>query len=110
MLKATHRAKDLVSTDPLPSAAKSEQERKPLRLILIVKEALKLLRASLPTTIEMRQEIDLSGGNDLVLADPTQIHQVLMNLATNAAHAMRENGGVLRVGSFPCAFRLSGRW
>jgi PAS domain S-box-containing protein len=96
VLRATHRAKDLVK-QILTFSRKTEQERKPLQTTPIVKEAIKLLRASLPTTIEIRQEIELSGGNDLALADPTQIHQVLMNLATNAAHAMREKGGVLRV-------------
>ena len=62
---------------------------------LIVKEALKLLRASLPTTIEIRQEIDPDCGT--ILADPTQIHQVVMNLCTNAYHAMRENRGIMDV-------------
>ncbi|MCP4694510.1 MAG: hybrid sensor histidine kinase/response regulator, partial [Desulfobacterales bacterium] len=72
----------------------SEQDLKPIQLRLIVKEALKLLRASLPSTIEIQSDIhsDFS-----VLADATQIHQVLMNLCTNAAHAMRTRGGVLDV-------------
>ncbi len=96
VLKATHRARDLVK-QILTISRKTDQERKPLQVTPIVKETIKLLRASLPTVIEIRQRIDLSEGDDLVLADPTQIHQVLMNLATNAAHAMRENGGVLRM-------------
>ena len=54
-----------------------------------------MLRSSLPATIEIRRSIDTN--RDLVLADPTQIHQVIMNLCTNAAHAMRENGGILGV-------------
>ena len=62
---------------------------------LIIKEALKLLKASLPSTIEIRQQISTKRGT--VLANPTQIHQVLMNLCTNAHHAMREMGGVLTV-------------
>jgi CheY-like chemotaxis protein len=61
---------------------------------LIIKEALKLLRASLPSTIEIKQTITTNGA---IMADPTQMHQVLMNLATNAAHAMREQGGTLEV-------------
>jgi CheY-like chemotaxis protein len=61
-----------------------------------VKESLKLLRASLPATIEIRQDIGTEEA--IVLADPTQIHQIIMNLCTNAAHAMRENGGILEVG------------
>jgi len=54
-----------------------------------------MLRASLPTTIEIRQNIEVDEGT--IEADPTQIHQVLMNLCTNAAHAMSEKGGVLEV-------------
>jgi CheY-like chemotaxis protein len=61
---------------------------------LIVKEVLSLLRSTLPTTIEIREDAAPAG---LVLGDPTQIHQVIMNLCTNAYHAMRENGGVLEV-------------
>ncbi len=60
-----------------------------------MKEALKLLRPSLPTTIEIRHEIALSPEEGVIFADPTEIHQVLMNLCTNAAHAMRARGGVL---------------
>jgi CheY-like chemotaxis protein len=70
----------------------SEHEKKPLRIDLVVKEALKLLRATLPMTIEIRQDLQSSR---TVLADPTQIHQVVMNLCTNAGHAMGEHGGVL---------------
>jgi CheY-like chemotaxis protein len=61
---------------------------------LIVKEVLKLMRASLPATIELRQEISDRGA---ILGDPTQIHQVLMNLCTNAYQAMRDGGGLLEV-------------
>lgn len=61
---------------------------------LIIKEVLKLLKASLPSTIEIQQDIQ---SDSLVFGDPTQLHQVLMNLCTNAAHAMQEKGGVLRV-------------
>jgi CheY-like chemotaxis protein len=70
------------------------QERKPIQVNLIVEEALKLLRSSLPATIEIHRNIQSDG---LVLADPTQIHQILMNLCTNADHAMREKGGTLEV-------------
>jgi len=66
----------------------------------IIKEALKLMRASLPTTIEIRPDISAQCG--VVLADPSQIHQVLMNLCTNAYHAMRDTGGVLTVALKPC--------
>ena len=94
VIKAANRAKDLVK-QILIFSRQVEQERKPMLIHLIVKEALKLLRASLPTTIEIRQNIDTKCG--FVLADPTQIHQVIMNLCTNAYHAMRESGGVLEV-------------
>ena len=61
----------------------------------VVDEALKLLRATLPAPI--RIESRLSHEAPAVFADPTQVHQVVMNLGTNAAHAMRERGGVLMI-------------
>ena len=94
VLKAGNRARDLVR-QILTFSRQSEHVRKPLGISLIVKEALKLLRASLPTTIEIRQDIQAESA--MVHADPTQIHQVLMNLCTNASYAMREKGGVLKV-------------
>ena len=93
VLKASRRARDLVQ-QILAFSRQSEQQRHPVSVGLIVKEALKLLRASLPSTIEVSQNIK---SPSTVLADPTQIHQVLMNLCSNSAHAMREKGGVLRV-------------
>lgn len=94
VLKAGNRARDLVK-QILAFSRQTEQERRPLQVSLVVKEALKLLRASLPTTIEIRQSIDDRPA--IVFADPTQIHQVLMNLCTNAAYAMRGTDGVLDV-------------
>jgi signal transduction histidine kinase/ActR/RegA family two-component response regulator len=88
------RAKDLVQ-QILAFSRQSEEEKKPLRISTIIKEALKLLRASLPTTIEIRQNLESESG--AVLANPTQIHQVLINLCTNSAQAMQEKGGVLEV-------------
>ncbi|HYA15652.1 MAG TPA: PAS domain S-box protein [Syntrophales bacterium] len=96
VLKAGSRAKDLVS-QILTFSRQTEQERKPVQMAPIVNEALKLLRSSLPSTIKICQEIALTPEECIVLADPTQIHQVLMNLCTNAAHAMRDRGGVLTV-------------
>jgi len=93
-LKASHRAKDLIK-QILALSRKSEQEQKPIQTHLVIKEALKLLRASLPSTIEISQ--DVSTDSDTILGDPTQIHQVLMNLCTNAHHAMGDKGGVLKV-------------
>jgi PAS domain S-box-containing protein len=93
-MKSAHRAKDLVQ-QILSFSRQGKQERKPLDIGPITKEVLKLLRASLPATIEIRQEIEKGLGT--IKADPTQIHQVLMNLCTNAGHAMGDHGGVLEV-------------
>ncbi len=90
---AGERAKDLVKQILLFSR-QSEFERKPVLVKLVAKEALKFLRASLPTTIQISQSIR---SESLVMADPTQMHQVLLNLCTNAEHAMQEKGGVLEV-------------
>jgi PAS domain S-box-containing protein len=94
VLKAANRARELVS-QILTLARQSEQQLKPLRLGPVVKEALRFLRASLPSTIEIREDIRTS--SDTVLSDPTRIHQILLNLCTNAAHSMREKGGILDV-------------
>lgn len=93
VLAAANRAKDLVQ-QILAFSRKTEQQKQPLQVSLIIKEALKMLRSSLPATIEIRQNINANGA---VLADPTQIHQVIMNLCTNAYYAMRETGGILAV-------------
>jgi PAS domain S-box-containing protein len=95
VLAATRRAKDLVR-QILTFSRHGEQEQKPVALPAIVREAMRLLRASLPATIEIRQRIDPGCGS--VLADPTQMHQVLMNLCANAEYAMRDRGGLLEVG------------
>jgi len=94
ILKASDRAKELVH-QILSFSRQHDQERKPVQMHLIIKEALKLLKASLPSTIDIRQQV--STKRSTVLANPTQIHQVLMNLCTNAHHAMRDTGGVLTV-------------
>lgn len=94
VLSAGHRAKDLVK-QILAFSRKSEQDKNVISLTPIVKEALKLLRASLPTTIEIKQNIE--SNLDAIFADPTQMHQVVMNLCTNAADAMRDTGGILTV-------------
>ncbi len=94
LLKACGRAKDLVQ-QILTFSRQREQEKKPVAVTPIVKEAMKLIRSSLPSTVEIRQSY--TNRYDTVLADPTQIHQVLMNLCTNAVHAMRKREGVLDV-------------
>lgn len=91
---AATRAKELVR-HILTFSRQTEQEFTPVDIQPIIKETLKLLRASLPSTIEIKQRIDMNCG--LVLADPVQIHQVIMNLCTNAFHAMRGKGGTLGV-------------
>ncbi|MDD3814170.1 MAG: PAS domain S-box protein [Desulfocapsaceae bacterium] len=91
---AAERAKDLVQ-QILAFSRQAPQEKKPFQPHLVVKEALKLLHASLPSTIEICEEISSDCG--AIHADPTQIHQIIMNLCTNAYHAMRESGGVLTV-------------
>ena len=94
VLSATNRAKDLV-TQILAFSRQSSQEYRPLRIQPLIKEALKLLRASIPSTIEIAHHIDSACG--ATLGDPTQIHQVIMNLCTNAFHAMQETGGKLEI-------------
>jgi PAS domain S-box-containing protein len=93
VMKAGNRAKDLVK-QILAFSRQVEQERQPVPVGLLVKEAMKMLRASIPSTIEIRSKVS---GEAVVYSDPTMIHQVLMNLCTNASHAMREHGGVLEV-------------
>lgn len=79
----------------LTFSRKSTHEKQPLAVYSVVKEALKLLRASMPASIEIIKKID---SKTTIMADPTKIHQVLMNLCTNAYHAMFEKGGILAVG------------
>ena len=94
---AALRAKDLIQ-QILAFSRQAPQERTPMQPHLVIKEALKLLRASLPTTIEIQEQIAANCG--AILADPTQLHQIIMNLCTNAYHAMRESGGILGVRLF----------
>lgn len=94
VLQASERAKNLVA-QILAFSRKAEQEKKPLKIALIVQEALKLLRATIPTTIEIKQTI--MAPEALVLADPTQVHQIIINLCTNAAQAMRGKGDTIEI-------------
>jgi len=95
VLKASHRAKELVK-QILTFSRQSEQEVKPIHLIPLVKEVMKLLRGSILATTELLTTIEAE--RDIVKADPTQIHQIIMNLCTNALHAMKDKVGVLEVG------------
>ncbi|WP_051327212.1 hybrid sensor histidine kinase/response regulator [Desulfatibacillum aliphaticivorans] len=92
--KAGKRGSDLVR-QILAFSRQSEHEMIPIRLQKVIKEALKLSRSSIPSNIEILQDIQPDCG--LVKADPTQIHQIAMNLITNAYHAVEESGGIIKV-------------
>ncbi len=94
ILNASYRAKDLVY-QILTFSRRTEQEKRPVRIDSVIKEDLKMLRALIPSTIDICDHI--KPGTGTIQADPTQIHQVLMNLCTNAAHAMEEKGGRLEI-------------
>lgn len=94
IIKGALRAKDMISRI-LTYSRQAPQERQLFEPHLVLNEALKLLQASLPATIEVQTEIAADCGS--ILADPTQFHQIVMNLCTNSYRAMRESGGVLRV-------------
>ncbi len=98
VLKAARRAADLVS-QILTFSRRNARERQPLLLGPLIDEALKLLRGTLPTTVEIRKT--LAEDMPPVMADTAQMHQIIMNLCTNASHAMREHGGALEVGLRP---------
>ena len=95
ILKAAHRAKNLVQ-QILTFSRQSGQEREPIRVQYVIKEALKLLRATIPSTIEIEHHLEENCG--AISGDATQIHQVIMNLCTNAYQAMQESGGKLEIG------------
>jgi PAS domain S-box-containing protein len=94
VLKAANRAAELVG-QILTFSRQTEEERKPVQIQPVIKEALKLLKASMPANIAVRHEIDMK--DEYVLADPTQIHQIVMNLGTNAYHAMKKTGGIMEI-------------
>jgi len=105
VLRAGERAKDLVS-QILSFSRQRTQEFKPIKIAPVVQDAVTLLRASLPTTITIDVTIDRA---DMVVeADPGQIHQVLMNLCANAAHAMRDQGGLLEITLAPVRLGAGG--
>jgi len=91
---AGNRAKDLVK-QILAFSRQTIAEKVPLQPAPIVRETLKLLRSSLPTTIDIQEDIDKDPG--VIVIDPTQLHQILMNLCTNAYHAMEQKGGTLSI-------------
>lgn len=91
---AGKRAKELVR-QILTFARQADDHLKPVQVSLIVKEALRFLRSTIPTTIQIESDI---GSNSLIMGNPTQVHQIMINLCTNAAHAMEPEGGILAVG------------
>jgi len=111
ILQAGNRARDLVR-QILAFSRQTTNERTPVCLTTIVKECSKMLRAAIPTSIQI--ECDFETKEDFVLADTTQMYQVLMNLGTNAGYAMREKGGTLffrlskHMGALPNANALGG--
>ncbi len=94
VLKASQRAKDLIN-QILSFSREQEHEKQPVKISIIINEALKLLRPSLPSTIKIHSELERN--RDTVEADSSQIHQILMNLCTNAHHAMKDKGGTLSI-------------
>ncbi len=94
ILQGSRRAKELIA-QILTFSRQDGTQKNAIRPMPLVKEALKLLRASIPSTIDIQAHIAPDVSN--ILANPTQIHQVIMNLCTNAAHAMLPQGGLLQV-------------
>ncbi|MBF0170854.1 MAG: response regulator [Nitrospinae bacterium] len=90
-LRASHRARDLIR-QLLTFARQGESEMRALKLSSVVKESVKLMRATLPANVEIIQDINGSGGS--VNGDPTKINQIIMNLCANAAHAMPDGGAI----------------
>ncbi|MGE0085608.1 MAG: ATP-binding protein [Desulfococcaceae bacterium] len=98
ILKAADRAKELVR-QILTFSRQSRQERKAIKIDPIIRETVKLLRSTLPPNIRIRE--DIAEECPYVIADPSQIHQIIMNLCTNAYHAMEDKGGILTIGLKP---------
>jgi two-component system cell cycle sensor histidine kinase/response regulator CckA len=94
VIVAGHRAKDLVK-QILVFSRQTENQKIPLRPATLIKESVKMLRSTIPTTIDIR--LDMDAGTGHILADPTEIHQVILNLCTNAYHVMEETGGILSI-------------
>ena len=94
VVKAGNRARDLVQ-HILTFSRKSEADRKSIDINTVVKETLRLLRATIPSSIEFKENISTDCGK--VQANSTKIHQVILNLCTNASYAMAKSGGVLSV-------------
>jgi signal transduction histidine kinase len=94
VLQAAARATELV-TQVLTFSRSTEGEPRPVALSPLVTESMRFVRATLPASIEFRHEVVRDAGR--LIADPTQLQQVILNLCNNAEHAMREHGGLLEV-------------
>jgi len=94
ILEAANRGREMVK-QIIAFSRQSEQKRDLVDIVPVVREAVKFLQSSIPKSVKILERIDAEAGR--VRADPTQIHQVLMNLGSNAAHAMRADGGRLDV-------------
>ena len=94
VINAGKRARDLVK-HILAFSRKSGEDHIPVKPQILLEESLNLIRASIPSTIDIKHDIDPGCGS--ILADPTQFHQVIMNICTNAAQAMDKNGGTLEL-------------
>ncbi|MCP4115321.1 MAG: response regulator [Desulfobacteraceae bacterium] len=103
--KAALRAADLVS-QILSFSRRTEEGKRAVKIYPVLNEAVRLLRGTIPSTIRIIDQIDRTCG--LVEADPTQIHQVIMNLCTNSYHAMQSTGGELLVSLFPVEIPVDG--
>ena len=96
--EAANRGKDLIK-QIITFSRQKEQVKAPIEIGPVIEEVLKFLRASIPRNIDIREHIKVPAS--MVVADPTQIHQVLMNLCSNAAYAMREKEGILDISLTP---------
>jgi PAS domain S-box-containing protein len=96
IMKATHRAKGLVD-QILTFSRQVEIKPEEVNLVGLTKEAIKLLGASVPENIQILQETEMTCNG--VMADPSQLHQVIMNICTNAIYALKDNGGSLKITS-----------
>ncbi len=99
VIKASNRARDLVS-QILAFTKKTDQNKVPVHIHHLIEESLTFLRATIPTTITIQHDLDPLSGT--ILANPTEINQILINLCTNSAQSMENDGGILHVGLKSC--------